>query len=117
MQVAMGVEDFLHPLLGKYFAAPDWLKLATDLASGGGVETPSLAAAEGLVEIVGRADQPQVGEGLGEVPEHLAAMRKSLETYTRGERPSIETIDNPGWVLTVPLAGTDLADRPFSHPS
>jgi len=25
----------------------------------------------------------------------------------------VETIDNPGWMLRVDLAGTELADRPF----
>ncbi len=34
-----------------------------------------------------------IGGCCGTSPEHLAAMRLSLETYTRGERPSVETIE------------------------
>ena len=34
-----------------------------------------------------------IGGCCGTSPEHLAAMRKSLETYTRGERPTVELIE------------------------
>jgi methionine synthase I (cobalamin-dependent) len=34
-----------------------------------------------------------IGGCCGTSPEHLAAMRKSLETYTRGERPTVEVIE------------------------
>lgn len=34
-----------------------------------------------------------IGGCCGTSPEHLAAMRKSLENYTRGERPSVEAIE------------------------
>ena len=34
-----------------------------------------------------------IGGCCGTSPEHLAAMRHSLETYTRGDRPSVETIE------------------------
>ena len=34
-----------------------------------------------------------IGGCCGTSPEHLAAMRHSLETYTRGARPSVETIE------------------------
>ncbi len=34
-----------------------------------------------------------IGGCCGTSPEHLAAMRKSLETYTKGERPSVELIE------------------------
>jgi methionine synthase I (cobalamin-dependent) len=34
-----------------------------------------------------------IGGCCGTSPEHLAAMRKSLESYTRGERPTVELIE------------------------
>jgi 5-methyltetrahydrofolate--homocysteine methyltransferase len=34
-----------------------------------------------------------IGGCCGTSPEHLAAMRRSLETYSRGVRPTIETIE------------------------
>ena len=34
-----------------------------------------------------------IGGCCGTSPEHLAAMRQSLETYTRGERPTVELIE------------------------
>lgn len=34
-----------------------------------------------------------IGGCCGTSPEHLAAMRKSLETYTKGERPTVELIE------------------------
>ena len=34
-----------------------------------------------------------IGGCCGTSPDHLAAMRKSLETYTRGERPTVELIE------------------------
>jgi methionine synthase I (cobalamin-dependent) len=34
-----------------------------------------------------------IGGCCGTSPEHLAAMRKSLETYTRGERPTVDLIE------------------------
>jgi len=57
------------------------------------------------------------------MPEYDSPLRGLQSWYARqcdGEwehryGPSIETVDNPGWVLTVPLAGTDLADRPFAE--
>ena len=34
-----------------------------------------------------------IGGCCGTSPEHLASMRKSLETYTKGTRPSLELIE------------------------
>ncbi len=50
-----------------------------------------------------------IGGCCGTSPEHLAAMRKSLETYTKGERPSVELIEQRLGPVSVLAKGRDTA--------
>jgi 5-methyltetrahydrofolate--homocysteine methyltransferase len=50
-----------------------------------------------------------IGGCCGTSPEHLAAMRKSLETYTKHERPSIELIEQRLGPVSVLAKGIDTA--------
>jgi 5-methyltetrahydrofolate--homocysteine methyltransferase len=50
-----------------------------------------------------------IGGCCGTSPAHLAAMRKSLETYTRGERPSVELIEQRLGAVSVLAKGIDTA--------
>ena len=50
-----------------------------------------------------------IGGCCGTSPEHLAAMRKSLETYTRGERPTDELIEQRLGPVSVLAKGIDTA--------
>jgi methionine synthase I (cobalamin-dependent) len=50
-----------------------------------------------------------IGGCCGTSPEHLAAMRKSLETYTKGERPSVELIEQRLGPVSVLAKGVDTA--------
>ena len=50
-----------------------------------------------------------IGGCCGTSPEHLAAMRKSLETYTRGERPTIELVEQKLGPVSELAKGVDKA--------
>jgi len=50
-----------------------------------------------------------IGGCCGTSPAHLAAMRKSLESYTRGERPSVELIEQRLGAVSVLAKGVDTA--------
>ncbi len=50
-----------------------------------------------------------IGGCCGTSPGHLAAMRKSLETYTRGERPSVGLIEQRLGAVSVLAKGVDTA--------
>jgi methionine synthase I (cobalamin-dependent) len=50
-----------------------------------------------------------IGGCCGTSPEHLASMRKSLETYTRGERPSVELIEQTLGPVSELAKGVDTA--------
>ncbi len=50
-----------------------------------------------------------IGGCCGTSPEHLAAMRKSLETYTRGSRPTVELIEERLGPVSVLAKGVDTA--------
>jgi 5-methyltetrahydrofolate--homocysteine methyltransferase len=50
-----------------------------------------------------------IGGCCGTSPEHLAAMRKSLEGYTRGERPTVELIEKRLGPVSVLAHGIDTA--------
>ncbi|NJM29459.1 MAG: betaine--homocysteine S-methyltransferase [Rhizobiales bacterium] len=50
-----------------------------------------------------------IGGCCGTSPEHLAAMRKSLETYNKGERPSIELVEQRLGPVSVLAKGIDTA--------
>ncbi|MFN0190730.1 MAG: betaine--homocysteine S-methyltransferase [Aestuariivirga sp.] len=50
-----------------------------------------------------------IGGCCGTSPEHLAAMRKSLETYTKGTRPSIELVEQRLGPVSVLAKGIDTA--------
>lgn len=50
-----------------------------------------------------------IGGCCGTSPHHLASMRKSLETYTRGERPSIELIEEKLGAVSELAKGIDTA--------
>jgi 5-methyltetrahydrofolate--homocysteine methyltransferase len=50
-----------------------------------------------------------IGGCCGTSPEHLAAMRKSLETYTRGSRPTVELIEERLGPVSVLAKGIDTA--------
>jgi methionine synthase I (cobalamin-dependent) len=50
-----------------------------------------------------------IGGCCGTSPEHLAAMRKSLESYTRGERPSVELIEQRLGPVSELAKGVDTA--------
>ena len=50
-----------------------------------------------------------IGGCCGTSPEHLAAMRKSLETYTRGSRPTIELIEEKLGPVSQLAKGVDQA--------
>ena len=50
-----------------------------------------------------------IGGCCGTSPDHLAAMRKSLETYTKGSRPSVELIEQRLGPVSVLAKGVDTA--------
>ncbi len=50
-----------------------------------------------------------IGGCCGTSPHHLAAMRKSLETYTKGSRPSIELVETRLGPVSVLAKGVDTA--------
>ncbi|WP_373505859.1 betaine--homocysteine S-methyltransferase [Aestuariivirga sp.] len=50
-----------------------------------------------------------IGGCCGTSPEHLASMRKSLETYTRGERPTVELIEERLGPVSPLAKGVDTA--------
>ena len=50
-----------------------------------------------------------IGGCCGTSPEHLAAMRKSLESYSRGERPSVELIEQKLGPVSELAKGVDTA--------
>ena len=50
-----------------------------------------------------------IGGCCGTSPDHLAAMRKSLETYTRGERPTVELIEARLGPVSLLAKGVDTA--------
>ncbi len=50
-----------------------------------------------------------IGGCCGTSPEHLAAMRQSLETYTKGERPTVELIEQRLGPVSVLAKGIDTA--------
>jgi 5-methyltetrahydrofolate--homocysteine methyltransferase len=50
-----------------------------------------------------------IGGCCGTSPEHLAAMRKSLESYTKGARPSIELVEQRLGPVSVLAKGIDTA--------
>ncbi|MCB1379561.1 MAG: betaine--homocysteine S-methyltransferase [Alphaproteobacteria bacterium] len=50
-----------------------------------------------------------IGGCCGTSPEHLAAMRRSLEGYTRGERPSVELIEERLGPVSALAKGVDTA--------
>jgi methionine synthase I (cobalamin-dependent) len=50
-----------------------------------------------------------IGGCCGTSPDHLAAMRKSLETYTRGSRPSVALIEERLGPVSVLAKGVDTA--------
>jgi 5-methyltetrahydrofolate--homocysteine methyltransferase len=50
-----------------------------------------------------------IGGCCGTSPEHLAAMRKSLETYTKGSRPTVELIEERLGPVSVLAKGIDTA--------
>lgn len=50
-----------------------------------------------------------IGGCCGTSPDHLAAMRKSLESYSRGARPSIETVEQRLGAVSELAKGFDLA--------
>ncbi len=50
-----------------------------------------------------------IGGCCGTSPEHLAAMRKSLESYTKGTRPSIELVEQKLGPVSVLAKGIDTA--------
>ena len=50
-----------------------------------------------------------IGGCCGTSPAHLAAMRKSLETYTRGARPTVELIEQRLGAVSVLAKGVDTA--------
>ncbi len=50
-----------------------------------------------------------IGGCCGTSPEHLAAMRKSLETYQKGDRPSVELIEQRLGPVSVLAKGIDTA--------
>jgi methionine synthase I (cobalamin-dependent) len=50
-----------------------------------------------------------IGGCCGTSPEHLAAMRRSLETYTRGSRPAVETIETRLGPVSALAKGFDTA--------
>ncbi len=50
-----------------------------------------------------------IGGCCGTSPEHLASMRKALESYSRGERPSIEMIEKQLGPVSVLAKGRDTA--------
>lgn len=50
-----------------------------------------------------------IGGCCGTSPQHLAAMRKSLESYSKGERPSIETIEQRLGPVSQLAKGVDTA--------
>jgi 5-methyltetrahydrofolate--homocysteine methyltransferase len=50
-----------------------------------------------------------IGGCCGTSPEHLAAMRKSLETYARGSRPTVELIEERLGPVSVLAKGIDTA--------
>ena len=69
--------------------------------------TPELMA--DYARIVLDAGARIIGGCCGTSPEHLAAMRKSLETYTKGERPSVELIEQRLGPVSVLAKGIDTA--------
>jgi methionine synthase I (cobalamin-dependent) len=50
-----------------------------------------------------------IGGCCGTSPEHLAAMRRSLETYSRGDRPNVETIETRLGPVSALAKGYDAA--------
>lgn len=50
-----------------------------------------------------------IGGCCGTSPEHLASMRKSLESYSKGERPSVELIEQKLGPVSVLAKGVDTA--------
>ena len=50
-----------------------------------------------------------IGGCCGTSPAHLAAMRKSLETYPRGARPTVELIEQRLGAVSVLAKGVDTA--------
>ena len=50
-----------------------------------------------------------IGGCCGTSPEHLAAMRKSLESYSRGARPSVELIEQKLGPVSELAKGVDTA--------
>jgi methionine synthase I (cobalamin-dependent) len=50
-----------------------------------------------------------IGGCCGTSPEHLAAMRKSLESYTKGERPTVEVIEQRLGPVSELAKGVDVA--------
>ena len=50
-----------------------------------------------------------IGGCCGTSPDHLAAMRKSLDSYTRGERPSVDLIEQRLGPVSVLAKGVDTA--------
>lgn len=113
----VGASDLLCSVLAMTEAAPDAVVIAKgncgipQVGAGGVTYTGTPEVMAEYARLALDAGARIIGGCCGTRPEHLAAMRRALETHTRGERPSAEQIISAIGPLASPPARMTVGER------